>query len=83
MANGPAPPEALAARFRNDDERWSAVLNRDPSADGQFLYCVTTTGIYCRPGCAARLPRRENVRFHSSCEDAENAGFRPCRRCRP
>ncbi|MYB85209.1 MAG: bifunctional transcriptional activator/DNA repair enzyme protein Ada, partial [Chloroflexi bacterium] len=48
MAKGPAPPESLAARFRNDDERWSAVLSRDHSADGQFLYCVTTTGIYCR-----------------------------------
>ena len=83
MAKGPAPSELIAARFRNDDERWSAILSRDPSADGQFLYCVTTTGIYCRPGCAARLPRRENVRFHISCEDAENAGFRPCRRCRP
>lgn len=78
-----AAPRALAVRFRNDDERWSAVLRRDQAADGQFLYCVTTTGIYCRPGCAARLPHRENVRFHTSCGDAESAGFRPCCRCRP
>ncbi len=68
---------------RHDDERWAAVINRDHGAVGEFVYCVTTTGVYCRPGCAARRPRRENVRFHTSCEDAEAAGFRPCRRCRP
>jgi len=73
----------MATQFRSDDERWSAVLNRDHAADGHFVYCVTTTGIYCRPGCAARRPLRANVRFLTSCEDAENAGFRPCRRCRP
>ena len=72
-----------AALYDSDNERWSAVVNRDHAADGEFVYCVTTTGIYCRPGCAARRPRRENVCFHSSCEDAENAGFRPCRRCLP
>ena len=74
---------SVAKRFRSDDERWAAVVRRDHAAAGQFVYCVTTTGIYCRPGCAARHPRRENVRFHTSCQDAENAGFRPCRRCRP
>ncbi|MBV8566533.1 MAG: bifunctional DNA-binding transcriptional regulator/O6-methylguanine-DNA methyltransferase Ada [Methylobacteriaceae bacterium] len=66
-----------------EDQRWQAVLHRDREADGQFVYSVATTGIYCRPTCAARLPRRENVRFHPSCEDAERAGFRACRRCRP
>lgn len=48
-----------------------------------FYYSVRTTGVYCRPSCAARLARRENVRFHSTCEEAEQAGFRPCQRCRP
>ena len=73
----------VAERFRSDDERWAAVVSRDHAAVGTFVYCVTTTGVYCRPGCAARHPRRENVRFHTSCLDAENDGFRPCRRCRP
>ena len=71
------------ARFESDDERWAAVVNRDRRADGRFFFSVTTTGIYCRPGCAARRPRRENVRFHASPEEAERAGYRPCRRCRP
>ena len=71
------------ARFESDDERWAAVVNRDRRADGRFFFSVTTTGIYCRPGCAARRPRRENVRFYASPEEAERAGYRPCRRCRP
>lgn len=66
-----------------DDERWAAVERRDRAADGAFYYSVRSTGVYCRPSCAARLPRRENVRFHASCEEAERAGFRPCKRCRP
>lgn len=69
--------------FRNDDERWQAVLNRDPAADGLFFYSVKTTGIYCRPTCPARLALRKNVQFHASCQAAEAAGFRPCQRCRP
>jgi AraC family transcriptional regulator of adaptative response/methylated-DNA-[protein]-cysteine methyltransferase len=66
----------------NDDERWLGVVRRDDSADGVFHFSVSTTGVYCRPACAARLPRREDVRFHASREDAEHAGFRPCKRCR-
>jgi AraC family transcriptional regulator of adaptative response/methylated-DNA-[protein]-cysteine methyltransferase len=66
-----------------DDGRWSAVRRRDRAADGTFVYSVRTTGVYCRPSCAARLPRRENVAFHETCADAERAGFRPCKRCRP
>lgn len=69
--------------FRSDAERWQAVLNRDPAAEGLLFYSVKTTGIYCRPTCPARLALRKNVRFHSSCHAAEAAGFRPCRRCRP
>ena len=69
--------------FTNDEERWEAVTRRDRNADGAFLYSVLTTGVYCRPSCAARLPRRENVRFHATCDAAERAGFRPCKRCRP
>jgi len=65
------------------DPRWKSVLNRDPKADGKFYYSVRTTGVYCRPSCAARLARPENVSFHATCEEARNAGFRPCKRCRP
>lgn len=69
--------------FSDDDDRWAAVVRRDRRANGRFYYSVRTTGIYCRPTCAARRARRENVRFHSTREEAERAGFRPCKRCRP
>jgi len=69
--------------FANDDARWTAVASRDRRADGEFYYSVATTGVYCRPSCAARRPRRENVRFHPTPAAAECAGFRPCKRCRP
>jgi AraC family transcriptional regulator, regulatory protein of adaptative response / methylated-DNA-[protein]-cysteine methyltransferase len=65
------------------DPRWQQVVARDRTADASFYYSVRTTGIYCRPGCAARLPKPENVRFHPTIADAEAAGFRPCQRCRP
>ena len=78
-----ARPAAPAAAFACDDARWEAVCRRDPVARGAFVYSVRTTGVYCRPSCAARLPRRENVRFHATCAEAEQAGFRPCKRCRP
>ena len=66
-----------------DAARWDAVKARDASFDGKFTYSVATTGVYCRPSCASRLARRENVAFHASCRAAEAAGFRPCRRCKP
>jgi AraC family transcriptional regulator, regulatory protein of adaptative response / methylated-DNA-[protein]-cysteine methyltransferase len=69
--------------FVSDNARWEALRRRDPAADGAFYYSVRTTGVYCRPSCAARLARRENVDFHLTCADAERAGFRPCKRCRP
>jgi AraC family transcriptional regulator, regulatory protein of adaptative response / methylated-DNA-[protein]-cysteine methyltransferase len=62
---------------------WESVLHRDPSADNRFLYAVTTTGIYCRPSCPSRRPKRGNVAFFSSVEAAERAGFRACQRCTP
>src|SRR5579884_3652024 len=62
---------------------WHGVLRRDPGLDGQFVFAVTTTGVYCRPSCASRHPLRRNVRFFASPADAEQAGFRPCKRCRP
>jgi uncharacterized protein len=65
------------------DTRWNAVVNRDAAADGRFYYSVSTTGVYCFPSCRARLAKREHVRFHATREDAERAGFRPCKRCKP
>lgn len=65
------------------DPRWAAVRTRDARADGTFFYSVKTTGVYCRPSCGARPARAENVAFHATAADAERAGFRPCKRCRP
>lgn len=65
------------------DPRWNAVVNRDPTAEGQFFYAVRTTGIYCRPTCGARTPKPENVMFYTTIQAAEQAGFRPCKRCKP
>jgi AraC family transcriptional regulator of adaptative response/methylated-DNA-[protein]-cysteine methyltransferase len=66
-----------------DEARWQAVLDRDPAFDGRFLFGVLTTGVYCRPSCAARRPLRRNVRFYESAEEAEKDGLRACLRCRP
>lgn len=65
------------------DPRWADVVVRNAAADGKFYYAVKTTGVYCRPSCGARLARPENVRFYATREEAEMAGFRPCKRCRP
>lgn len=67
----------------NDDERWTAVQQRDAAADGQFVFSVATTGVYCRPSCPSRAARRENVRFHADGAVARAAGFRACLRCAP
>ncbi|MEP6857217.1 MAG: bifunctional DNA-binding transcriptional regulator/O6-methylguanine-DNA methyltransferase Ada [Gemmatimonadales bacterium] len=67
----------------NEALAWESVLHRDPCADERFLYGVTTTGIYCRPSCPSRRPKRGNVSFFSSAEAAERAGFRACQRCAP
>jgi AraC family transcriptional regulator of adaptative response/methylated-DNA-[protein]-cysteine methyltransferase len=66
-----------------DDQRWDAVIARDPAHDGQFVFGVSSTGVYCRPSCAARRPRRENVTFFLAPEQAERAGYRACLRCKP
>ncbi|KAI1379200.1 metal binding domain of Ada-domain-containing protein [Hypoxylon crocopeplum] len=72
-----------SSSYTTDSSRWNAVLARDASADGLFVYAVRTTKIYCRPVCKARRARRDNVSFYAHCKDAENAGFRPCKRCKP
>jgi len=80
--NATAKTAALAAVTENDP-RWASVVARDRDADGTLYYSVATTGVYCRPSCAARLARPENVSFFATCEEAEKAGFRPCKRCKP
>jgi len=79
MTSRPEMPAAATV----DDPRWAAVAARDAKADGKFVYSVKTTGVYCRPSCGARQARPENVQFHATAADAERAGFRPCRRCKP
>jgi AraC family transcriptional regulator of adaptative response/methylated-DNA-[protein]-cysteine methyltransferase len=78
-----ARDKQTTARAILNDPRWAALQSRDAKADGSFFYAVKTTGVYCRPSCAARVPRPENVTFHETGAQAERAGFRPCRRCKP
>jgi len=66
-----------------EDPRWQAVLARDGGSDGKFVFAVSSTGIYCRPSCPSKRPRRENVTFYRAPQEAEKAGFRECLRCRP
>ncbi len=63
-----------------DDQRWQSVLARDSNADGEFVFAVRTTGIFCRPSCRARHALRENVSFYANASEALAAGFRPCKR---
>jgi AraC family transcriptional regulator of adaptative response/methylated-DNA-[protein]-cysteine methyltransferase len=72
-----------ADAITNDESRWAAVLGRDGTADGGFVYAVASTGIYCRPSCPSRRPRRNQVRFFSTPDAAETEGFRACLRCEP
>src|SRR5580692_3044117 len=66
-----------------DDARWARIIARDKTADGQFWYSVSTTGVYCRPSCPSRIANPKNVQLHDSLESAKSTGFRPCMRCKP
>lgn len=70
-------------QFSTASSRWTAITTRDPAASSAFIYCVTSTKIYCRPTCPARLARRANIEFHENAAHAEAAGYRACMRCRP
>ena len=88
MATPSCPPHSIGMLLQSaiqsvDTSRWNAVVARDRAAAGTFVYAVRSTGVYCRPGCASRRPRRDRVDFFDTPADAERAGFRPCRRCRP
>ncbi len=78
-----ARPRKSHVRGMSEEQAWSAVVARDRSSDGKFVFAVETTGVYCKPSCPARRPLRRNVRFFSRGADAESAGFRACKRCRP
>jgi AraC family transcriptional regulator of adaptative response/methylated-DNA-[protein]-cysteine methyltransferase len=78
-----AVPAPSPATLPDAQACWAALRRRDRAFNGRFYFSVRTTGVYCLPSCGARAPRRENVAFHASCEAAEAAGFRPCKRCRP
>jgi AraC family transcriptional regulator of adaptative response/methylated-DNA-[protein]-cysteine methyltransferase len=69
--------------MRNSQQKWTMVLARDMKADGQFVYAVKSTGIFCRPTCPSRRPRRDQVEFFDSPAEAQRAGYRACRRCTP
>jgi AraC family transcriptional regulator, regulatory protein of adaptative response / methylated-DNA-[protein]-cysteine methyltransferase len=74
----------MRTQLRDDAAaRWLAVLQKDATSDGAFVYAVRSTGVYCRPSCPSRRPRRENVVFFTGADEAERAGFRACRRCQP
>jgi AraC family transcriptional regulator, regulatory protein of adaptative response / methylated-DNA-[protein]-cysteine methyltransferase len=75
--------KSVKATAIENDPRWAQIRARDKSQTSIFYYSVSTTGVYCKPSCAARLARPEHVAFYSSCEDAERAGFRSCKRCKP
>src|SRR5215470_11278592 len=66
-----------------EDARWQAVQSRDRESDGKFVFAVSSTGVYCRPSCPSKRPRRNNVTFYRVPKEAESAGFRACLRCRP
>jgi AraC family transcriptional regulator of adaptative response/methylated-DNA-[protein]-cysteine methyltransferase len=82
----PTEPVNMARNLepaQNNDTQWQAVLARDASRDGRFVFAVSSTGVYCRPSCPSRRPRRENVTFFPRPDEAEKAGYRACLRCRP
>lgn len=66
-----------------DDTLWEAIVNCEPTFDGEYFYGVTSTGIFCRPSCRSRTPLRQNVQVFRSVQEARGAGFRPCKRCGP
>jgi AraC family transcriptional regulator of adaptative response/methylated-DNA-[protein]-cysteine methyltransferase len=75
--------QAAAPRFATPAARWAAVLRRDRTADGCFVYAVKTTGVFCRPGCASRRPLQKNVELFDAPDRAQRAGYRACKRCAP
>lgn len=82
-AEMPAKPMEAPRTDALAEAHWRAVVRRDPQADGEFVYAVRTTGVYCRPSCPSRAAKRQNVKFFDNGRLAAAAGYRPCKRCRP
>src|SRR5262245_43588444 len=80
---GPQAGDGPLPRVADEERCWQAVCERDTGWDGRFVYAVRSTGVYCRPSCPARRPRRCQVVFFPVPEAARRCGYRPCRRCRP
>jgi len=76
-------PQAPSPALRDEERWWDAVRRRDPAFDGKLIFAVRTTGVYCRPSCASRPAKRENVAFFKTAAEAEKAGYRACKRCKP
>jgi AraC family transcriptional regulator of adaptative response/methylated-DNA-[protein]-cysteine methyltransferase len=75
--------QEILSNTNDSDLRWQIVKTKNPIFDGAFYFGVRTTNIFCKPSCASRIPKRENVRFFATAKDAESGGFRACLRCRP
>lgn len=73
----------MTKTYTTFEQRWNALVARDANARDAFIYAVKTTGVYCRPLCGSRPPRQENVAFFDTTQDAEAAGFRACKHCKP
>lgn len=73
----------MSHAYLTEEEKWKASLDCDPAYDGRFFYGVKTTGIFCRPSCKSKSPKRENVTFFDTAKQARETGLRPCKRCRP
>src|SRR5262245_66685870 len=82
MAAMPTTERPMSERL-NETARWDAVMGRDRTADGLFVYAVTSTGVFCRPSCPSRRPRRDRVVFFDDVKEARAAGYRACKRCTP
>ena len=76
-------PDSMQNPVTLTDEKWQAIINNDAAYDGQFFYAVKSTGIFCRPSCKSRPPKKENIGLFRTSEQALSAKFRPCKRCKP
>ncbi len=83
LRNEPRSPVVDNVSRLDPDTAWAAFMRRDRAWDGRIIGAVTTTGIYCKPSCPARRPKREHVEFYASADEAREAGYRACLRCKP
>lgn len=77
------PYIGMSMKILTDDEKYDIVVKRNKKYDGVFWFCAKSSECYCMPSCKARTPMRQNIRYFDSQMEAKNAGYRPCKRCRP